>query len=347
MTRSCRSTGRSTRDCRVVRTGWIDDIMVTLTALGSAYVTVAVIVAVAVWLGVVRRWQTLGYWVGAVAFAEVLVWALKYGLERKRPGNAFALVDPYSFPSGHAALSIVVYGFLAFLLAHGKSGWKKIAFALPAVAIAALIAFSRLYLGAHWFSDVMASLGLGLAWIGLLCIAYLHHVHEKPLRALPMSIVVFTVFVFFGTLYAHRYHERDLALYAKPANARTLMFAGWMSGEWQGLPAARSEFRGEREEPFSCNGRQRRKRCVPRSRARNGGRRRRGNRVRRCCGCSHDADRPVAGAAEVPPGPAAGADVRARRRCPQSDVIRLWRVATVSGRPDDPAANDCRCGQAS
>jgi undecaprenyl-diphosphatase len=119
------------------------------------------------------------------------------------------------------------------------------------VAIAALIAFSRLYLGAHWFSDVMASVGLGLAWIGLLCIAYLHHVREKPLRALPMSIVVFTVFVFFGTLYAHRYHERDLALYAKPTSARTLTFAGWLNGEWQGLPAARSEFRGEREEPFS------------------------------------------------------------------------------------------------
>jgi len=236
---------------QAVRTGWIDDVMVTLTALGSAYVTIAVIVAVAVWLGIVRRWQTLAYWIGAVAFAEVLVWALKYGLERKRPETHYAFVDPYSFPSGHAALSIVVYGFLAFLLGHGKNGWQKAAFALPAVSIAALISFSRLYLGAHWFSDVMASVGLGLAWIGLLCIAYLHHVRDKPLRALPMSIIVFTVFAFFGTLYAHRYHERDLALYAKPATGRTLTLMGWLGGEWQGLPAARSEFRGEREEPFS------------------------------------------------------------------------------------------------
>ena len=234
-----------------MRTGWIDDIMVTITALGSAYVTIAVIAAVALWLAILRHWRALGYWVGAVAFAEVLVWALKYGLERKRPETHYASVDPYSFPSGHAALSIVVYGFLAFLLAHGKPRWEKVALAVPAVSIAALIAFSRLYLGAHWFSDVIASVGLGLAWIGLLCIAYLHHVRDKPIRAMPMAIVVFTVFAFFGTLYAHRFHERDLAQYAKPAATRTLTFDGWRNGEWRGLPAARSEFRGEREEPFT------------------------------------------------------------------------------------------------
>jgi undecaprenyl-diphosphatase len=59
------------------------------------------------------------------------------------------------------------------------------------------------------------------------------------------------VFAFFGTLYAHRFHERDLAQYAKPDTTRTLTFDGWRSGEWRGLPAARSEFRGEREEPFT------------------------------------------------------------------------------------------------
>ncbi len=320
-----------------VRTGWIDDIMVTLTALGSAYVTVAVIVAVAVWLGVVRRWQTLAYWIGAVAFAEVLVWALKYGLERKRPDTHFALVDPYSFPSGHAALSIVVYGFLAFLLGHGKSGWKKTAFALPAVAIAALIAFSRLYLGAHWFSDVMASLGLGLAWIGLLCIAYLHHVHEKPLRALPMSIVVFTVFVFFGTLYAHRYHERDLALYAKPANARTLTFAGWMSGEWQGLPAARSEFRGEREEPFSLQWAataEAVRAALESAQWRAPAAWESGATLLWLVPTTPIDQLPVLPKFHQgqPPAQTFVRAVDARNR----DVIRLWRVATVT-RPDDPA----------
>jgi undecaprenyl-diphosphatase len=236
---------------QAIRTGWVDDVMVTITALGSAYVTIAVVTAVALWLAFVRHWRTLGYWLAAVGFAEVMVLALKYGLQRRRPETHYATVDPYALPSGHAALAIVVYGFLAFLLGHGKSRWEKAALALPAVAIPVLISFSRLYLGAHWFSDVVASVGLGLAWIGLLCIAFLHHPQDKPLRALPMVIVVFTVFAFFGTLYAHTYHERDLARYARPMATRTLAFDAWRAGEWRGLPAARSEFRGEGEEPFT------------------------------------------------------------------------------------------------
>ena len=236
---------------QALRTGWVDHLMVTITELGSTYVTVAVVAVVSIWFALMRRWRTLGYWVGACAFAAVLVIVLKTGFSRVRPDTPYAVVDPYSFPSGHAALSIVVYGFLAFLVAHGKPGWQKIAVALPAAGIAVLIAFSRLYLGAHWFSDVAASVGLGLAWIGLLCIAYIHHVRELPLRAVPTLLIALTALAFFGTAYAHRYHERDFDRYAKPAALRKLSLDAWQSGEWRSFPRARSEVRGQREEPFS------------------------------------------------------------------------------------------------
>ena len=236
---------------QALRTGGVDDVMVTITELGSTYVTVAVVAVVSIWFAVMRRWRTLAYWIGASAFAAILVLVLKTGFSRVRPETPYAAVDPFSFPSGHAALTIVVYGFLAFLVAHGKPGWQKIAVALPAAGIAVLIAFSRLYLGAHWFSDVAASVGLGLAWIGLLCIAYIHHVRESPLRALPTLLVTLTALAFFGTAYAHRYHERDVDRYARPAALRTLTLDAWKGGDWQSFPRARSEVRGQREEPFS------------------------------------------------------------------------------------------------
>lgn len=234
-----------------VRTGWGDDVMVTVSELGSAYVMIAVVGAVALWFAVTRRWRTLGYWLSAAVFAELLVLALKYALGRARPETGYASVDPFSFPSGHAALWMVVYGFLAFLLGHRKSGWRKTAFALGAVSTALLVAFSRLYLGAHWFSDVLASMGLGVAWIALLSIAYITHVHERPLRAAPVLIIVLSTLTFVGGSYAGSYHARDLARYAKPDMLRALSFDAWNAGEWRRLPAARAEIGGESEEPFS------------------------------------------------------------------------------------------------
>jgi membrane protein DedA with SNARE-associated domain len=234
-----------------VRTAWGDDVLVTISELGSAYVMVAIVGALSLWFALTRRWRTLAYWIAAVVFAELLVLALKYALGRARPETSYASVDPFSFPSGHAALWIVVYGFLAFLLGHRKSGWQKTAFALGAATTALLVAFSRLYLGAHWFSDVLASMGLGIAWIALLSIAYITHVHERPLRAAPVLIIVLSTLTFFGGSYAGSHHARDLARYAKPDTLRTLSFDGWSAGEWRQLPPVRSEIGGAGEEPFS------------------------------------------------------------------------------------------------
>ncbi|MDQ2916756.1 MAG: phosphatase PAP2 family protein [Pseudomonadota bacterium] len=234
-----------------LRTRWGDDVMVTVTQLGSAYVMIPVIAAVGLWFAITRRFRTLAYWIAAAAFAQLLVWALKYGLGRARPPTAYAAIDEYSFPSGHAALSMVVYGFLAFLLGHRKPGWQQTAFALGAIGMAVLVAFSRLYLGAHWFSDVIASFGLGVAWIALLAIAYIHHVRERTIRATPVLLIVLATLTFVGGSYAGNHHQRDLARYARPVQTRTLRVDAWRSGEWMSLPTARTEIDGQQEEPFA------------------------------------------------------------------------------------------------
>ena len=180
---------------QAVRTGWGDSVMVAITEFGSAYVMVPVIGIVALWLALTRRMRTLGYWVAAVVFASLSVLALKYAVGRVRPVNDYAAIDALSFPSGHAAVGMVVYGFLASLIGRGKPGWQKGAIALTASVAILAVAFSRLYLGIHWFSDVAASLALGLAWISLLTIAYTTHVRERPLRALPVSLLVLATVV--------------------------------------------------------------------------------------------------------------------------------------------------------
>ena len=104
-----------------LRTEWVDRVMVAVTEIGSAAVAIPVIVVAAIVFAVTRCWRTLGYWLGAMVFAQALVWILKATLERARPTAIYSGFEQFSFPSGHAASSIVLYGFLAFLLARGRS----------------------------------------------------------------------------------------------------------------------------------------------------------------------------------------------------------------------------------
>jgi len=228
-----------------------DDVMVTISELAGVQVTLAVIAAVALWFAITRRFLTLAHWVAAAAFGQVLVLALKYGLQRARPPTAYAAIDEFSFPSGHAAMTIVVYGFLAFLLGHGKPISKHGAFALVAAAIATLVAFARLYLGVHWMSDVIAGFGLGVAWIALLGIGYIQHVREPPLRTAPVVAIVVAVLALFSAPYAARHHARDLDRYASLYERPKMAIDAWQSGGWRELPAARTEIGGVHNEPFS------------------------------------------------------------------------------------------------
>ncbi|MEO7937146.1 MAG: phosphatase PAP2 family protein, partial [Burkholderiaceae bacterium] len=158
-----------------LRTPLADHLMVVATQLGSVRVALPVIAVVAMVLALARCWRTLAYWLTAVGFAQAVVWILKTTLGRSRPIAIYDGLERFSFPSGHAASAIVLYGFLAILLGRGKPLLVRSALAATAMLLIGLIAFSRLYLGAHWFSDVAASLSLGITWVALLGIAYTQH----------------------------------------------------------------------------------------------------------------------------------------------------------------------------
>jgi membrane-associated phospholipid phosphatase len=97
---------------------------------------------------------------------------VKQLVQRARPqfDDPLVTLGSYSFPSGHAAAATLFYGFLtAFLLAHLRSrGWKAAVIAI-AVTMVLLVGFSRVYLGAHYPSDVVGGIVEGLAWL-LLCL---------------------------------------------------------------------------------------------------------------------------------------------------------------------------------
>ena len=126
--------------------------------VGDVQVVLPVILAALAWFVWHRLWQTSLYWLAAIGLAEILVKVLKFTLHRLRPSLLYDGVERFSFPSGHATTSVVVYGFLAFLICREQRARVRNSIALTAALVIALIAFSRLYLGAHWASDVIAGI---------------------------------------------------------------------------------------------------------------------------------------------------------------------------------------------
>ena len=238
---------------QALRTDMADKLMIAATELGSATVAIAVITGIAAVLAWKRCWRTLAYWLTAVGFAQALVWILKITLERTRPVAMYNGADQYSFPSGHAASGIVLYGFLAFLLARGKKRGTRFTISLLAAGLIGLIAFSRLYLGAHWLSDVLASLSLGTAWVALLSMAYMQHAGAERLPARAMLVTALGTLIAAGSVTMVTQHAADTALYApRPtAAAVPVLLADWPASGWQRLPERRTEVGGDHEEPMS------------------------------------------------------------------------------------------------
>jgi undecaprenyl-diphosphatase len=105
----------------------------------------------------------------AAAFvADILVQdAVKGLVARHRPPLSFMIgrYPPGSFPSGHTTQSVVVYGLIALLLIRIHPHWPAAPILLGAALIVLCVGASRIYLGAHWLSDVGGGLVLGTFWI--------------------------------------------------------------------------------------------------------------------------------------------------------------------------------------
>jgi len=150
------------------RQGWLTGVMRLVTDLGAAGVLVPLVLAAGLaWRWRRGTWRPLALLAGAVAGAWVVQVAVKQLVERPRPPAALAVshATGFAFPSGHATDAAAVYGMLAVLLARSGRGAARVAAWAGAAALIALVGLSRLYLGVHWLSDVVAGAGLGIAWL--------------------------------------------------------------------------------------------------------------------------------------------------------------------------------------
>jgi membrane-associated phospholipid phosphatase len=144
-----------------------------ITLAGNTVVLVVLVTAIGIVL--LRRTRPNEATVIALALvgSALLNGALKLLFHRPRPELAFVHLDTYSFPSGHAAVSTATFSTIAFLLGRRyRSLRARLLIPLGTLVAILLVGFSRLYLGAHYLSDVLAGISVGFGWAMLCLIAY-------------------------------------------------------------------------------------------------------------------------------------------------------------------------------
>lgn len=120
-----------------------------------------------------ERWWLLAL-VLAVPGGMLLNLLMKYAFHRERPrfDDPLVTLSTFSFPSGHTLAATVFYGMLAaYLLVRVPATGARLAVLGTALLLIVLVAFSRMYLGAHFLSDVLAAVAEGIAWLSLVLMA--------------------------------------------------------------------------------------------------------------------------------------------------------------------------------
>jgi undecaprenyl-diphosphatase len=156
------------------RTGVLTAAAVAVTHLGSTAAMAVLAIAAGVRLWRTDRRADAVFVVGAMCGAQLVFRGLKELLNRPRPPEDGRLVHAASesLPSGHATTAVVVIGALVVLAWRGRTRATRTAMVAAATLWVGAVGLTRIYLGVHWFSDVIAGWLVGAAWLAL-CVAAL------------------------------------------------------------------------------------------------------------------------------------------------------------------------------
>ncbi len=170
------ATGKIEQDAAIL--GWLEgqrssfwtSAMVAITRLGTGPVTLTVTAVLCLWLFVRRQRLDAAFLATANFGSAIINVAVKAIFERHRPPieivNSILEPQSLSFPSGHAMGAMVFYVSICIIGVHWHRPWRALVLVLALVMVPTM-GFTRLYLGVHYPSDVVAGWALGAAWVSL------------------------------------------------------------------------------------------------------------------------------------------------------------------------------------
>lgn len=133
----------------------------TLNFIGSGFFAWPFRAAVTTVLVMRKRWEGVAAWLGAIVLSEPFIWILKTLYDRERPPEALVDTVSASFPSGHAIVGAVMA--VGLVVVFVPAGPQRRNLEILGALSALIMGGSRVYLGAHWFTDVVAGVAFGAA----------------------------------------------------------------------------------------------------------------------------------------------------------------------------------------
>lgn len=201
------------------RTAQLDCVMVAITELGDWVVTTAVTMVALLWLIWLRSRRTAAYLCVVVLAPSIVSLLMKLTLRVTRPIDLYSGWDSFSFPSGHVAVNAALYAFLTVLIAHEDRSWRRLGAIAFTATIVLAIAFSRLYLGAHFLSDILAGLSFSTAWVTLVSASYLHR-KSRPVGTRGLTGAIALTIILVGGAHIYHRYPSDIELYVGQTTER-------------------------------------------------------------------------------------------------------------------------------
>jgi membrane protein DedA with SNARE-associated domain/membrane-associated phospholipid phosphatase len=224
---------------RSLRTPLFDNIMLAITFLGETTVLAPLAITLFVWFAYTKRWY---------AACHVFVLGLlvllgceyfKHHVHSLRPWGIVGPLSGFSFPSGHTTIATAFFGGIGLLLVEAFQIKNRKLIYSAIVLVAFFIGVSRIYLGAHWFTDVLGGWLLGSAIVMIITLSF----HRKPEKSLDPKGIVITVFltllVTYSTMTLLKFHHAKIKYAQRDWPTYTVSQQSWWNQHGDYLPLYR------------------------------------------------------------------------------------------------------------
>jgi membrane protein DedA with SNARE-associated domain len=231
-----------------IRSPWIDSALSHVTVFGSVPTLTALVATGVLWMVYERRLRTVVYWVIAVVFSQLLIFAIQFIVHRAPPSSLHG--ELYVFPSNHVAVCVTVYGFLVFLVSRRVEAVLGVLVTALSVAIVVAIAVAGLYSGRFSFSDAIGGAAFAAIWVSLVALtAVWRHPEARPPR--PWVALAMLSVLGISVVLQDRLNPQPMPMPAADRTPVVVTQAQWADTLWKTFPCYRSDMTGDQREPIT------------------------------------------------------------------------------------------------